>query len=145
MKSRTRPTPARSGRLLAIAAVVALAVSACSSGGGGTAAKSPDSSGTIEKPDLSVTYGTNSASTLPLWIAADEGIFSKNGLNVKITQATSVSTSPIHAKTRLAFSRSARHSSISILLAIRPYPPTTGVGRNRPNSRGIASMRPCSP
>lgn len=91
--STARPT--RRLLLGALGAVVALGVAACSSsaGGGGKPAGQGSGSGgansAIEHPSLSVTYGTNSASTLPLWIAVEKGIFKKNGLNVKIAQATS--------------------------------------------------------
>jgi ABC-type nitrate/sulfonate/bicarbonate transport system substrate-binding protein len=75
---------------------VALVATGCSSSKGssaagstaGSAAATPTST-TPEKTNLTVTYGTNSPSTTPLWLAVDEGIFAKHGLNVKAVQATS--------------------------------------------------------
>jgi len=87
--------PTRRLVLGALGAVVALTVAACSSSGGSStppaqgSGSGSGSSTAIEHPDLNVTFGTNSASTLPLWIAADQGFFKKNGLNVKVSQATS--------------------------------------------------------
>jgi NitT/TauT family transport system substrate-binding protein len=64
--------------LAALAGAVALA--ACSS-----AASSPGP----HQTSLTVAYGTAGASLLPLYIAVDEGLFLKHGLNVKITLAPS--------------------------------------------------------
>jgi NitT/TauT family transport system substrate-binding protein len=71
---------------------VALLATGCASSGGGSAKAAPggSSNGTApEKSNLTVTYGTSSPSEAPLWIAADEGIFAKHGLHVKMAQATS--------------------------------------------------------
>jgi NitT/TauT family transport system substrate-binding protein len=100
--SRTRTQrlvrrPARRATI-AIASVIALTllVAGCSSskgssgsGSSGTKAGATPTNTTPEKANLTVTYGTNSPSTAPLWLAVDEGIFAKHGLNVKAVQATS--------------------------------------------------------
>jgi NitT/TauT family transport system substrate-binding protein len=65
------------------AMVAALTLTACG-GSGGSA-----SGGVTNKTDLTVTFGTNSPSTSPLWLAISEGFFKKHGLNVKALQATS--------------------------------------------------------
>jgi NitT/TauT family transport system substrate-binding protein len=65
---------------------VALISTGCSSGSG---AKSVSNGAGPEKTDLTVTYGTSSPSEAPLWLAADEGIFARHGLKVKMVQATS--------------------------------------------------------
>jgi NitT/TauT family transport system substrate-binding protein len=63
------------------AAVAALTLTGCGSG---------SSSGSVtNKTDLTVTFGTNSPSTTPLWLAISEGFFKNHGLNVKAVQATS--------------------------------------------------------
>jgi NitT/TauT family transport system substrate-binding protein len=75
-----------------------LVLAACSSnskGGtntGGTSAPSSGASPTstkVEKASITVTYGTDSPSAVPLWLAVDEGIFSKLGLTVHAELATS--------------------------------------------------------
>ncbi|MFC4055487.1 ABC transporter substrate-binding protein [Actinomadura syzygii] len=79
------------GRLLAAGALAtALSVSlvACGDDGGGTA-KPGANGGKPEKASITVTYGSDSASTAPLWIAADEGFFAKHGLTVKVVHGTS--------------------------------------------------------
>jgi NitT/TauT family transport system substrate-binding protein len=66
---------------LAITAAAALALTACSS--------TPSSSPGHEKTSLTVAYGTAGSSLLPLFVAEDEGMFSKHGLSVKVTLAAS--------------------------------------------------------
>lgn len=66
---------------LAALAVAALALTACSSG--------QTSSGGHEKTSLTVAYGTAGSSLLPLFVAEDEGMFTKHGLSVKLTLAAS--------------------------------------------------------
>jgi NitT/TauT family transport system substrate-binding protein len=65
------------------AVLAALSLTACSGG------SSAGSGGAVNKTSLTVTFGTNSPSTSPLWLAISEGFFSKHGLNVKAVQATS--------------------------------------------------------
>lgn len=65
------------------ALVAALTLTACGGSGGSS------SGGATNKTDLTVTFGTNSPSTSPLWLAISEGFFKKHGLNVKAVQATS--------------------------------------------------------
>lgn len=73
-------------RWTAVLLGAALVSTGCGSGEGGKKA----AGGTApEKADLTVTYGTSSPSEAPLWLAADEGIFAKHGLHVKMSQATS--------------------------------------------------------
>jgi ABC-type nitrate/sulfonate/bicarbonate transport system substrate-binding protein len=75
------------GRRLVVAGVsalvAALTLTACGGSGGSS------SGGATNKTDLTVTFGTNSPSTSPLWLAISEGFFKKHGLNVKAVQATS--------------------------------------------------------
>jgi NitT/TauT family transport system substrate-binding protein len=76
------------------------ALAACSSGGtsssGGGAPSSTTSAaaastkiGPPETPNITVTWSAGSGATSPLWLAADEGIFAQNGLNVKVVQSGS--------------------------------------------------------
>ncbi len=47
---------------------------------------------TVAKPEVGTvkaTYGTTSASTTPLWLAVDKGLFQKHGLTVEPVSATS--------------------------------------------------------
>jgi ABC-type nitrate/sulfonate/bicarbonate transport system substrate-binding protein len=74
--------------MVALAAVVAGCSSGSKGSSSGSAGATPTST-TPEKASLTVTYGTNSPSTTPLWLAVDEGIFAKHGLTVKAVQATS--------------------------------------------------------
>lgn len=81
----TRLTGIGAGRRMVVAAAVAaLTLAACGSGGGGASGN-----GGAEKTDLTVTFGTNSPSTTPLWLGISEGFFAKHGLKVKAVQATS--------------------------------------------------------
>lgn len=77
------------GRRLVAAAVctvaAAVTLTACGSGGGSGASGGGDTN----KTDLTVTFGTNSPSTTPLWLAIQEGFFKKHGLTVHAEQATS--------------------------------------------------------
>jgi NitT/TauT family transport system substrate-binding protein len=78
--------------LLVAVTAVTVVLAGCSSGGG--TAASPSSSGKQlggkpEKASITVTYGTDSPSTAPLWIGSDEGIFKKYGLTVNAVQGTS--------------------------------------------------------
>jgi NitT/TauT family transport system substrate-binding protein len=98
---RTLTLTLRLGAVLAAVSVVA----ACSSsggskgggggGGGGTTTGSgqPASSGSAvgapETKNITVTWSAGSGATAPLWLAADEGIFAKHGLNVKVVQTGS--------------------------------------------------------
>jgi ABC-type nitrate/sulfonate/bicarbonate transport system substrate-binding protein len=66
---------------VAITAAAALALTACSS--------TPSTSGGHEKTSLTVAYGTAGSSLLPLFVAEDEGLFTKHGLSVQITLAAS--------------------------------------------------------
>lgn len=75
--------------LLAVALVATGCSSSKSSSSKSVSAGATPTSTTPEKANLTVTYGTNSPSTLPLWLGVDEGFFSKLGLNVKAVQATS--------------------------------------------------------
>src|SRR6201992_2852139 len=68
------------------ALVAALTLTAC---GGGASGSSGAGGGATNKTDLTVTFGTNSPSTSPLWLAISEGFFKKHGLTVKAVQATS--------------------------------------------------------
>ncbi len=86
--SLVRRIAVRRGRWPVLLVSVALLATACSSGGGNSA-NSSNGSTAVEKPNLTVTYGTNSPSAAPLWLAVDEGIFAKHGLNVKAVLATS--------------------------------------------------------
>lgn len=67
---------------LAVTAAAALALTACSS-------SSAPGSGAQEKTSLTVAYGTAGSSLLPLYVAEDEGMFTKHGLTVKLTLAAS--------------------------------------------------------
>ncbi|HEY3749372.1 MAG TPA: ABC transporter substrate-binding protein [Pseudonocardiaceae bacterium] len=77
------------GRRMVVAGVsvivAALTLTACGGSGGGSAS----GGGATNKTDLTVTFGTNSPSTSPLWLAISEGFFKKHGLTVKAVQATS--------------------------------------------------------
>jgi NitT/TauT family transport system substrate-binding protein len=91
MTGRRTPTgrASRRGRwAAALTGIVALAVAAagCSSSGG---AKPSAGGASVEKPNLTVLYGTAGASMIPLWIAADEGLFTKHGLHVTLTLGNS--------------------------------------------------------
>jgi len=87
---------ARRVQTVAAIGLVGLLAAACSSGGG-TAKSSGGSSvasaattiGPPETPNITVTWSAGSGATSPLWLAADEGIFAKNGLNVKVVQSGS--------------------------------------------------------
>ncbi|HEX3590308.1 MAG TPA: ABC transporter substrate-binding protein [Pseudonocardiaceae bacterium] len=85
-----RLTGSGAGRRMVVAtvctAVAALTLAACGSGGGGSAS---GGGGAPNKTDLTVTFGTNSPSTTPLWLGISEGFFAKHGLKVKAVQATS--------------------------------------------------------
>ncbi|HEY3872086.1 MAG TPA: ABC transporter substrate-binding protein [Actinocrinis sp.] len=86
MNVRLYGNGAGAGRRLLAAAVctvaAALTLTACGSSGS-------SASGAAEKTNLTVTFGTNSPSTTPLWLAISEGFFKKHGLTVKAEQATS--------------------------------------------------------
>ncbi len=86
--ARTR-TRIRVTALLASTVALAAVLSACSSSGGTPSAGGSPNGDKPETSDITVTFGTNTASTAPLWLAADEGIFAKHGLNVKVVEATS--------------------------------------------------------
>ena len=75
--------------LLASTVALAAVLSACSSSGGTPSAGGSPNGNKPETSDITVTFGTNTASTAPLWLAADEGIFAKHGLKVKVVEATS--------------------------------------------------------
>ena len=70
---------------IAGALAIAVTVAGCSSSG----AKPSAGGTTVEKPNLTVLYGTAGASMIPLWIAADEGLFTKHGLHVTLTLGNS--------------------------------------------------------
>lgn len=91
ISSASRPYARRPHlRWAAVAVGVALVATGCSSGSGSDGGSKKVTSGDgPEKSDLTVTYGTSSPSEAPLWLAADEGIFAKHGLKVKMVQATS--------------------------------------------------------
>lgn len=66
------------------------AASAAPSAAAAQPSATPNAGGTPETSKITVTFGTNSASTLPLWIAADKGIFKQNGLDAEVVSAESV-------------------------------------------------------
>jgi NitT/TauT family transport system substrate-binding protein len=71
--------------------LTAAVVGACSSSGastGASASPSPTST-TPEKTSIKVTYGTASASIAPLWLAQEEGLFTKYGLTASLSLAAS--------------------------------------------------------
>lgn len=72
--------------LLAAVIVTAGLVAGCGSDTTGPAGRGPNDPETTK---ITVAFGTNSASTTPLWLAADEGFFKKHGLDVKVVEATS--------------------------------------------------------
>lgn len=71
----------------------AAAPSASTAASAPAAAASPSAAttagGAPETAKITVTYGTSSASTLPLWLAQDEGFFKQNGLEAEVESATS--------------------------------------------------------
>lgn len=115
------------GRRLVVAAVgtlaAALALTACGSSG-----DSGSGGGATNKTDLTVTFGTNSPSTTPLWLAISEGFFKKHGLTVKAEQATSnvgatavVSGSAdlYYGEATTSFQAVAQHQPLEIVGALR--------------------------
>jgi NitT/TauT family transport system substrate-binding protein len=79
---------------LAVLAIAAVALSACSSAKTAKAAVVTGSGGTgaavaPETSNVTVTWSAGSGATAPLWLAADQGIFAKHGLNVKVVQSGS--------------------------------------------------------
>jgi|GEM_PF-3553061 len=81
MNRRSRVT--RAGSLVAAAAVLALVLGACSSG-------QPTASGedAAQGETAAITVGAVfTTAAVPLWIAEQEGIFEKHGLEVTITQS----------------------------------------------------------
>jgi ABC-type nitrate/sulfonate/bicarbonate transport system substrate-binding protein len=104
-------------------AVAALTLAACGSGGGGSSASG---GGAQNKTDLTVTFGTNSPSTTPLWLAISEGFFAKHGLKVKAVQATSnvgatavVSADIYYGEATTSFQAVAQNQPLQIVGALR--------------------------
>ncbi len=89
--SMTRPV--QTIALVGLAAVMGSVLAACSSSGGSSHSSSTSAAaiktGPPETPNITVTWSAGSGATSPLWLAADEGIFAKNGLNVKVVQSGS--------------------------------------------------------
>jgi NitT/TauT family transport system substrate-binding protein len=83
-----RGKSARRGSLAAGAAVIALMLGACSSGG----ADSGKDGG--ESGPIPVTVGAVfTTATVPLWVGVEEGIFEKHGLEVTLTQSPNFAAS----------------------------------------------------
>jgi NitT/TauT family transport system substrate-binding protein len=104
------------------AAVAAVSLAACGPGGGSA------SGGAQNKTDLTVTFGTNSPSTSPLWLAISEGFFAKHGLKVKAVQATSnVGATAVvsgaadiyYGEATTSFQAVAQHQPLQIVGALR--------------------------
>src|ERR1700684_2557046 len=76
-----------------IGAVLIAALAACSSGGSGSSASSSSSAaaagsgGTKSLGTVTLVMGSKSASMALGFIAAEDGLFTKNGLNVKLVYA----------------------------------------------------------
>src|SRR5262245_20530955 len=79
----------RVAALIASTALLATALVACSSSSSGGSSGGDPTSDKPEVSNITVTFGTNTASTAPLWLALEEGIFAKHGLNAKVVEATS--------------------------------------------------------
>jgi NitT/TauT family transport system substrate-binding protein len=80
----------RRNRAVAAAAIAVLALTslaACGSSSKKSTAKA--TIGAPETTNISVTWSAGSGATSPLWLAADEGIFAKHGLNVQVIQSSS--------------------------------------------------------
>jgi NitT/TauT family transport system substrate-binding protein len=114
----------------AVAGILALCATACGSGGGSGAAASGASG-----PDggtVTVSYSQVVADQLPLWIAADSGLFKKQGLNVKLTSLSGSDGFPalISGQTQMAsigaseiVSGAASGAKVSYLATLTPVYP----------------------
>jgi NitT/TauT family transport system substrate-binding protein len=88
---------ARASRAVSALALLGVAglLAACSSSDSATHSSSGSSAsvatsvGPPETPNITVTWSAGSGATSPLWLAADEGIFAKHGLTVKVVQSGS--------------------------------------------------------
>ncbi|XPP27568.1 MAG: ABC transporter substrate-binding protein [Leucobacter sp.] len=68
-------------RMSAVAAAAVLALSACSSGGGGDAS---GADGAEELVKLTVAVSPGAATSTPMYLAADRGVFAEHGLEVEL-------------------------------------------------------------
>lgn len=133
------------------AAVAALSLAACGSGGGSSA-----SGGAQNKTNLTVTFGTNSPSTSPLWLGISDGFFAKHGLTVKAVQATSnVGATAVvsgaadiyYGEATTSFQAVAQHQPLQIVGALRilndfkfyTLPNITSVGQLKGKSVAISA------
>ena len=71
----------RSLKMLTVAAAAALALSACSSGGG----SAPQEAGEDGLVKLTVAVSPGAATSTPMFLAADRGVFEEHGLDVEFT------------------------------------------------------------
>ncbi len=72
-------------RLSAVAAAAVLALGACSSGGGGThGGESSGAEGSAELTKLTVAVSPGAATSTPMYLAADRGVFAEHGLEVEL-------------------------------------------------------------
>jgi NitT/TauT family transport system substrate-binding protein len=111
-----------------VAVSVAAMMAACSSSGGGSSASGGGTPGAPETKNITVTWSAGSGATSPLWLAADEGIFAKHGLDVNVVQSgsTAGATAVLAGKAQIfygeatsAFQAAAQGSPVEIVGTLR--------------------------